>query len=624
MKQSAVAPKEMLKAAALMDEGRGHLDAGDRKRAESCFRTAAMTYPTPHAFNNWALCRYLDGDHADTLRILAPLTNGLSPAPFSRALASLARSARGEQAAARDLLNQAIRDLDAGLSRPVVRGEIPEGAWIEYTILIKQAAGALQDHRLILDLHKRWPGRGLPQGAFMGGVAAFNLRKYAQAARYWREIRHPDWSDLMEAHARVADLVERGTVPPFPLEYDPDYEWDETARDFETAKALAARGAVRIRLLAVMFVKTGQEAAAMAASLISATGRWGLDLAQNLLSGSTVPINLKLGAAQALIDAGVYRPDQPIPIVHEGRATSITVKQTEVVDEDPELEHLVAEAIRLRDSGRPEEAYRLLNDLLSQGVAYPAAMMTLANLMRRRGELEEARSLLESVEQMAPDHPAVLLNLAGLWLQKGDLDRARRYADRIDPRGESPEFRKTLALLNQQIRSAGFFQFPSLERYPDAFREEAEEKRISLEVSLAAALKGIPVQWLNAAATLHQVAPTRLRKDRERSLAAALRDPAVLHAALAAEEPQVLTALRFLLEQGGWSKLQGLTRRYGTQDGDGFWWDEDPPTSTIGRLRLLGLLYVGRAMIGGKAHKVAVLPTDLREPLAAVLRALAG
>lgn len=193
---------------------------------------------TPVALNNWALCRYLAGDYQDALALLAPLLVGDELAPFSHALASRAWTARGERERARDQLREAVRDFDRGL------GQCDLG-WVEYTSLIKRAAGEFGDHRLVLDLHGRWPGRDLATGAFYAGVAAFNLRKFAQAAKYWRRISDRGWPRLMEAYARVADLAEQGVVPPFALEYEPSGESVQEERSPSAVQALAEKGAVR-------------------------------------------------------------------------------------------------------------------------------------------------------------------------------------------------------------------------------------------------------------------------------------------------------------------------------------------------------------------------------------------
>lgn len=318
-------------ALALMDQGRAHLDAGRRPQAEQAFRSAAKISPTPHALNNWALCRYLTGDHPGALRILAPLLGDPAPLPFTRALASLAEQAQGHREAAGDLLHRAVRDFEAGVREAGERGGVPEPAWVEYTILIKQAAGELGDHRLVLDLHRRWPGRDLPQGGFAAGVAAFNLGRFDQAAKYWRRIIHPEWRRPVAAYARVADLVAQGVVPPFDLEYTPATTAEErddgptarkgsapeqgtaAGRDGATGSALAARGTVRIQLLAFLFDEAVQDAGAVAQSLMAASGAWGVELGRRFLAGSSVPMPLKLAAAKVLTEAGLFAPGDRSP-----------------------------------------------------------------------------------------------------------------------------------------------------------------------------------------------------------------------------------------------------------------------------------------------------------------------
>lgn len=200
--------------------------------------------------------------------------------------------------------------------------------------------------------------------------------------------------------------------------------------------------------------------------------------------------------------------EQPIPIVHQGKRTAIVIKKAEVQDPSPEWDKVVTEAMRLRDAGRQDEALRLLSDLQLKGVAYPPAILTQANLLRAKGELEVARGLLESLQRIEPDHPAVLFNLAALWLQTGNLRLATKYVNRIDPTETTPEFQRMLADLKSRLDTrkvlAPLIQIGTIS---DRYREDAEEKPISLNLTLAGALKQIPVQWLNAAAALHHADP---------------------------------------------------------------------------------------------------------------------
>jgi len=53
--------------------------------------------------------------------------------------------------------------------------------------------------------------------------------------------------------------------------------------------------------------------------------------------------------------------------------------------------------------------------------------------------------------------------------------------------------------------------------------------------------------------------------------------------------------LKYLLQQGGWSRLNAVTRKFGPLDGDGFFWQEYEPESSLGVLWSRALVMVGRA-----------------------------
>jgi hypothetical protein len=381
----------------------------------------------------------------------------------------------------------------------------------------------------------------------------------------------------------VAGLVSDGTVPPFSLEYEFDEPLDPGEESLEAARDAYARGATRMIMLAAAFTPEFDKPETALTGLIALTDAWGVDLGRRLLKTSSVPMGLKMAAARELIDLGIFKLGEEVPILHEGRPSAIAFKTMPLLcDSDPDLDRQVAEAIRLRDSGRRDEACRLLAGMQERGIAYAPAMATLA----------------------------------GLWLQIGNRERAREYARRIDPTGQPPDFQQTVARLKVTLWEPGFITHPpSADEMADAMREEAEDRPIRLDVTLRVALRAMPVQWLNAAAAANGTPPARLRKDREKALAEALIAPG----RLAALQPESQAALRFLLESGGWAKVQALTRRFGAMDGDGFFWDEKPPTSPVGRLRELGLVFVGRGRIDGRNYKVAVVPVDLRVALGEAL-----
>ena len=106
---------------------------------------AASMSDLPAARNNWALCRYLDGAHVQALEILAPILKSAEPAPFARALASMAKVALGDREGATRDLQAAIRDLDAGLADAQWRPAEVDPAWVEYTYVYIRWARRLAD-----------------------------------------------------------------------------------------------------------------------------------------------------------------------------------------------------------------------------------------------------------------------------------------------------------------------------------------------------------------------------------------------------------------------------------------------------------------------------------------------
>ena len=71
-------------------------------------------------------------------------------------------------------------------------------------------------------------------------------------------------------------------------------------------------------------------------------------------------------------------------------------------------------------------------------------------------------------------------------------------------------------------------------------------------------------------------------------------------------------ALKFILEKRDYVKY-GALKKY--DDDMSFFWVTYPPESTIGILRLHGLLAVGKLPMNGRMNRIALIPHDLREIL---------
>lgn len=128
---------------ALGAEGLRHMSKGGFQEAERIFKKLAKTDPTPTSLNNWAACRFLQGDPEGALMVLRPNLEADLPNPFAHALAAQAFAALGRMETAEVHLARAIGDFDAGMETLVPAGIVRERSWREYTAVIKKAAGDL-------------------------------------------------------------------------------------------------------------------------------------------------------------------------------------------------------------------------------------------------------------------------------------------------------------------------------------------------------------------------------------------------------------------------------------------------------------------------------------------------
>lgn len=188
---------------------------------------------------------------------------------------------------------------------------------------------------------------------------------------------------------------------------------------------------------------------------------------------------------------------------------------------------------------------------------------------------------------------------------------------------DGEEFDVESALLTSELTD-------ELARYlGDRWRAEEENKVIHVHLSLVTALSKTPAKWLDAACRVHRVSLRgHVRRDRRTKVAAlvvSLTTLETLTRCVMEMPAHARAALRRVVDCGGWMRLAELTRDFGMMDGDGWFWDEEPPTSSIGELRRRGLLFVGKATLtkDGKASKrlfkVAVVPKDIRELLSDIL-----
>jgi hypothetical protein len=144
------------------------------------------------------------------------------------------------------------------------------------------------------------------------------------------------------------------------------------------------------------------------------------------------------------------------------------------------------------------------------------------------------------------------------------------------------------------------------------WRQEIEAKVLPSHTTLQAALNKLPAPWIDGICVCLGMPVQGTRREKVASIVFYLTQVASLRSTIERLPSECRYALEYVLQQGGQVKYGELSRRFGDEIGDGWWWNEKPPHSTLGQLRLRGLLFVGRTPIAGRLYKVAIIPQELR------------
>jgi hypothetical protein len=248
------------------------------------------------------------------------------------------------------------------------------------------------------------------------------------------------------------------------------------------------------------------------------------------------------------------------------------------------------------------------------GLAAVASLKDLADLrLRALGELDPGR--LRKVMGAEPRVRIRDLEIESA-LRMAEFALAEERDELVEIRIPAPSgFLDSSGLLGTEMVQA------LVRARRDGMKEEQERRPLPAREGLSTLLRDLPVEWLDATWEALGLGPDRPRhrKERERMIARHLTGEGTLTEVV--EErvsvPERLL-LAYLLERGGRAPARDVARLFGSDRDDGWFWNEAPPTSVPGRVRLHGLAFVGAASPSNSTPTVLV-PRELREGLARAL-----
>ena len=188
-------------------------------------------------------------------------------------------------------------------------------------------------------------------------------------------------------------------------------------------------------------------------------------------------------------------------------------------------------------------------------------------------------------------------------------ERYHMFAGVLKKQESDEEFARRVGLVTPSMMEG------MMERLEEDQVGRYEANLVSGGTTLRSAMNKYPSQWVDAicAATGIDIRVVRTKNDKARAVVSKLEQGFVEELMQKKLDGRHLAALRMLRENDWVVKYGQLARRFSTDTG--FWWNDHPPKSEIGVLRLHGLVVVGRLPERGRLYKVAVVPLELRAPM---------
>ena len=364
--------------------------------------------------------------------------------------------------------------------------------------------------------------------------------------------------------------------------------------------------------------------------------------------------DLRIAAAAALVELGVFSEDEPVRLWLKGQWREVLLRRQFITEEwelgysdevldlldraitafqegkEKEAERLYQKMIALEPKakeaygnlgviylmqGREEEAEKYLQKALEIDPNYIHPRCNLASIRIQQGRLEEAEELLKPIAELKTFHPQELLFYnrvsAELFIAQENYELAENHLEMIlemDPEDEQAQRR---LLMVQIMRGSEKMLARMQER--DRRRRERERQKPLKGTDLRSCLSRYTKDNLMAVAHALEIKPpSGIRKAKLiELLAESLADPEVVRRAWRGLSNEEREALRLVLDRGGMVAYEEVSRRYGDDLEENYHWRYHEPETTIGRLRLHGLLFEG----GYEGQVVLVTPTEVQEVL---------
>ncbi len=662
-----ISPRKMEHAAYLMEQGRLANELGDFAEGAEASKEAARlvrNWAPPH--NNLALSYFALGQWDEAIATEKEVLERIDDQNV-HALANLVRflCAAGRREEAQAYLMRLER----------IEPQEPDAYF-----KMAEACAAMEEDQKVYKLLKKAQSEGIALDAallHLLAAASANLGKEREALGYWREALRldPDAFRLRE----YMDFLRRGgrkLAPAYRFPYFFVQDMIPIKAFEEFVEGLGRRAAPEERmerelrsfgekypyaadLVSDMLWYGGENEQEAAISILGMLGNERAIAALQAFALSQVSDDdLRIAAAAALVELGVFSEDEPVRLWLKGQWREVLLRRQFITEEwelgysdevldlldraitafqegkGKEAEELYQKMIALEPNakeaygnlgviylkqGREEEAERYLKKAIEVDPNYVHPRCNLASIRIQQGRLEEAEELLMPIAELKTFHPQELLFYnrvsAELFIAKEDYEQAERYLEMILEMEPEDEYAQRRLSMVQILK--GSEKLLALWREKLKKRRERRRRKSLKGTDLRACLSRYVKYDLMAIANALGIQPSAGIRKAELIdlLAESLADPEVVKKVWKGLSNQEREALRFVLNRGGMVAHEEVSRVYEDDLEESSYWYYSEPKTTLGRLRLHGLLCEGEY----EGQIVLVIPTEVQEVLRALL-----
>jgi len=631
-------PQQGQRALELNWEGQDLLNTGKAKAAERKFRDAIeiCEYAIP-ALNNLALCMQLRGDIKRAIRTAHRVLDFHPTDVFAQCTLAECYQEMGRTGKARSHIKQAVSLLE--------NPDVP----LDKLLKVLEALARLNWDEKIIDVYRSYrEGIGFEDAMdgiswFYIGVATANLGLIDEALLHFRRAFDEDHRiKLAQVHAEALLLVRDNKVPSFRFLY-------QTREKEEAFDPKHLSDEIKPILVAGLWNKSlDEDYGHHVVELLTVwEDAWAEKFLRSIIIQPELSDDVKMHAVTALVERGALGEDEPIEMLIDGMKRMVVINKEKVPTPSPEAAKQFELGLSRAEAGDTAGAEGAYRKALKINPDFPEVLVNLANICRSTDRTEEGAQMLERAVDLTGNLKAIL-NLAVVYILEqdrieegedllsmleideidedllpiyyrlighldvysGDFDAARNAFNRLIALQPDDETAKDLLGWVARAEAVREYDREMWNRRRDRYLRQPVDSKMPLVM----ALQNLTKDNLIGIMHWYDLSYGSMRKEQ---IAETLADH------LRSEEIDILEdtsgdaweVLEYLTSVGGSAPLAPLEEKFGGTEDDSIDWKYELPTSSIGELQSMGLLFVGQDT---SKETIAFIPKEILQRLSRI------